>query len=88
MGLDFCEVTSAPPAVGFTNGVFFFKHRADGHEGSAALQFLLQHQRLPHPPDGPGSGPAVPGQPGVPGGSGHAQRQQGAAHSVYQLAFS
>lgn len=68
--------------------VIFFKqsnssHRAFGHEGGAAFQFLLQHQRLPHPADGPGSGPPVPGQPRVPGGPGHAQRQQGAAHSAY-----
>lgn len=62
-----------------------FSHRTDGHTGSATLQFLLQHQRLPHPPDGSGPGSSVSGQQGVPGGSGYAQCQQGATHSAYKL---
>lgn len=55
--------------------------RVVGHQSSAALLLLLQHQWLPHPADGPGPGASLPGQPGVPGGPGHAQHQQGAPHS-------
>lgn len=59
--------------------------RTDGHQGGQTLQLLLQHQRLPHPADGPGPGPPLPGEQGVPGGSGHAQRQQGASHRECEL---
>lgn len=74
------KVTSAPSAV--LNGAASVPPRADGYKDSATLQFLLQHQRLSHPPDGPGPGSAVPRQQGVPGRFGHAQREQGAAHSA------
>lgn len=94
-GIYFCSPCCWFSKWGSLFGIFFifltklehFSHRTDGHKGSATLQFLLQHQWLPHPPDGSGSGPAVPGQPGVPGGSGHAQCQQGATHSAYKLLF-
>lgn len=67
--------------------LFFFVHlhRTDGHTSRSSLQLLLQHQRLPHPPYGPGPGPPLPGQPRVPGGPGHAKCQQGAAHSAYTI---